>query len=193
MPGTSDVEEATFTVHGIILDKEFPPVQFDRQDFAFSQIYISLTDTCYRQHQRDEASKNRYAAYIRQYIAITGLGLPEFNDMLTGLARVHKYFEDVLHSKKLEPLEPFVLNGHLSLACHTRYFTLRRLCRSEVPRAFGLGVDPHGDLARIGGDSHIHTEDNIVQYLTEKQDNGTSGKCARFHFNLWMMFPHCRR
>ena len=32
-------------------------------------------------------------------------------------------------------------------------------------------MDPNGDLERIAGTSHIHTEDNVVQYLGIKHDN----------------------
>jgi hypothetical protein len=102
--------------------------------------------------------------------------LEEFNKTLSGLARVHKYFEDVLPADKLEPLEPFTLHGYLALACHTRYFMARRYCRSAVAIAFGPGVDPNGDLERIGGDSYIHTEDNVVQYLGIKTDEEKSLK-----------------
>jgi len=107
---------------------------------------------------------------IRQYVALTGLGIEEFNSTLTGLARVHKYFKDVLPADKLERLDPFSLHGYLALACHTRYFHARHLCQSAVAIPFGPGVDPLGVLERIAGDLYVHTEDNVVQYLGKKTD-----------------------
>ena len=98
---------------------------------------------------RDEGSKQRYTGIIRQYVALTGLGIEEFNSTLTGLARVHKYFKDVLPADKLERLDPFSLHGYLALACHTRYFHAHRLCQSAVAIPFGPGVDPSGVLERM--------------------------------------------
>jgi hypothetical protein len=135
-------------------------------------IEITISYITFPSHSvRDNGSKQRYAGYIRQYVALTGLGLEEFNQVLMGLARAHKYFEDFLPPNKLEPLEPFAINGNLALACHTRYLTARRFCRSAIAQPFGPGVDPNGDLARIAGTSHIHTEDNVVQYLGIKHDS----------------------
>ena len=89
---------------------------------------------------------------------------------------MHKYFEDVLPAGKLEPLEFFILHEYLALACYTRYFMACRYCQSAVAIAFGLGVDPNGNLERIGGDSYIHMEDNVVQYLGIKTDEEKSLK-----------------
>ncbi|KAF8802306.1 hypothetical protein BYT27DRAFT_7050192, partial [Phlegmacium glaucopus] len=110
-------------------------------------------------------SKNRYAKFIQQYVAVTGIGLEEFSKVLSGLTRVHQYFEDLLPANKLEQLEPFSINGNLTLACHTRYFQSHRHCQSADPHPFGPGVDPNDDIKQIGGDLYIHTEDNVVQYL----------------------------
>ncbi|KAF8811605.1 hypothetical protein BYT27DRAFT_7089134 [Phlegmacium glaucopus] len=157
--GSSEFKEATFTVHGVILDKDLPPIWLDT----------------------DEQSKNRYAKFIRQYVAVTGIGLEEFSKVLSGLARVHQYFEDLLPANKLERLEPFSINGNLALACHTRYFQSRRHCRSADPHPFGPGVDPNDDLKQIGGDLYIHTEDNVVQYLARKIETGQSLKYTNIH------------
>ena len=117
---------------------------------------------------RDEKSKSRYAGIIRQYIAITGLNLEQFNTAIEGLGRVHRYFEDLLPNYKLEPLQPLTINGILALACCTRYFIACRHCKSADSCPFELGVDPNGDLQWLAGNSYIHTEDNAVQYLGKK-------------------------
>jgi len=35
---SSDLEEATFTIHGIILDKELPPIQRDRYELLLKYL-----------------------------------------------------------------------------------------------------------------------------------------------------------
>jgi hypothetical protein len=107
---------------------------------------------------------------MRQYVALTGLNLEDFNKTLEGLGKVHRFFEDLLPGNKLQPMETLSIDGNLALACHTRYFRERRHCRSAVPYPFGPGVDPNKDLERLGGDLYIHTEENVVQYLGRKTD-----------------------
>lgn len=114
---------------------------------------------------RNDNSKRKLASYIRQYVAVTGLGLEEFNKTLEGLSKVHTYFEDILQTKKFDPLDSFSVGENVSLSCYTRYFQARRYCRSAVKQPFGPGVDPNGDLYTLGGDSFVHTEENVVQYL----------------------------
>ncbi len=38
LEGSSDLEEATFTIHGIILDKELPPIQRDRYELLLKYL-----------------------------------------------------------------------------------------------------------------------------------------------------------
>lgn len=123
---------------------------------------------------RNEKRRQRYAGYIRQYIALTGLDHEEFNESLGGFVKVHRYFQDALPTDKLHPLEPLSINGARALACHTRYFNARRYCQSAVSLPFGPWVDPNDDLKRIAGNSYIHTEDNVVQYLGRKTDDEKS-------------------
>jgi hypothetical protein len=123
----------------------------------------------------DRPRGKKAAAFIRQYVALTGFDLEFFNKTLEGLARVHRLFGDVLPAKNLEPLQLVSINGLAALACHTRYFTPRRLCLSAVQQPFSPGVDPNGDLENLKGDTYVHTEDNVVQYLgKKKKDNGPS-------------------
>jgi hypothetical protein len=119
----------------------------------------------------NEKRKNRYAGYVRQYVALIGLDLDDFNNALGGFMRVHRYFQDTLSTDRLERSEPLSIDGSLAFASHTRYFSARRNCRSTLPMPFGAGVDPNGDLERIGGASYVHTEDNVVQYLGRKHDD----------------------
>lgn len=127
----------------------------------------------------DEKRRKKYAGHIRQYIALTGLDNEDFSDALGGLGRIHRFFQDGLPAGKLELLQPLSINGEVAMTCHTRYLTPRRYCQSADPQPFGLGVDPNNVLEHIAGQSHIHTLDNVVQFLgREKSDEKT--KCDIF-------------
>ena len=106
---------------------------------------------------------------------MTGFGAEDFNQTLMGLARVHDYFRSVFPDK-ICPFEPFDIDGNLALASSTRYFHSRHHNRSATPQAFGPGVDPHGILDKMGGETYIHTEDNVVQFLGRKTDDGKNFK-----------------
>jgi hypothetical protein len=111
---------------------------------------------------------------MRQYVAITGLDMDSFDITLDGFAKVYCFFRNTLPHDRMEDFHPVSMGGYTALACHTRYFTLRRNCYSAVQKPFGPGVDPNGDLEHLKGDAHVHTEDNIVQYLGVKQtDDGS--------------------
>lgn len=75
---------------------------------------------------------------------------------------------------ELEDFQPLSIDGTAAMACHTRYFTSRRSCQSAVPQSFGLGIDPDGTLESLKGQTFIHTEDNVVQYLGTKTTGGES-------------------
>lgn len=117
---------------------------------------------------RDEQSRNHYAGVIRQYVAITGLNVEDFNKILEGLGRIHRHFEDSLPNDNFQPVAPLIIDDNITMACHTRYFNAIRHCRSAVAYPLGADVDPNGELEHLRGTSHIHTEDNAVQYLGKR-------------------------
>lgn len=121
---------------------------------------------------QDEGSRNRYAGVIRQYVAITGLNINDFNKIIEGIAKIHSFFEDSLPNESLQPMIPLVMEENVAMACHTRYFHATRFYKSAIPHPLGSGVDPNGDLQLLQGDSYVHTEDNVVQYLEKKFDDG---------------------
>ena len=126
---------------------------------------------------RGERSQNRLAGFIRQYVAITGLNLIDFNKTLEGIGKIHQLFEYALPNNTLEPMVTLLIDDNLAMACHTRYFTPARFCKSSIPYSFGPGIDPNEDLAKLAGTSYVHTEENVVQYLAEKSQEGES-KCV---------------
>ena len=127
-----------------------------------------------RQSFPNVKSKDRLAGFIRQYVAITGLNIADFNKTLEGIGKIHRLFGDALPDITLEPMVPLLIHDHLAMACHTRYFLPSRLCISLNPHPFGPGVDPNGDLEKLKGTSYVHTEDNVVQYLGKRTFEGES-------------------
>lgn len=125
----------------------------------------------FRQTLGDVKSKKKHAGSIRQYVAITGLNLEDFDRTMEGLGKVHRYFENSLPSHILEPMIP-LFDDYVAFGCHSRYFNSIRHGKSIISHPFGPDVDPNGDLELLRGDSHIHTEDNVVQYLGKKVDDG---------------------
>ena len=172
----SVLEEATFLTHGIILKKELPPIEVKRYGacflFLFSIRMYKFFVVNFSRCLHDERSKNRYAGIIRQYVAISGLNIEVFNQLLDGLGKIHRFFKDSLPNKRLQPMIPLVIEDNVAMVCHTRYFHPTRYCRSATALLFGPGVDPKGYLEQLQGTSYIHTKDNVVQYLGKKSDEG---------------------
>ena len=121
---------------------------------------------------QDQRKTNRYAGIIQQYVAVSGLNIEEFNKILDGLGKIHGFFGDSLPNKRLQPISPLVIEDNVAVACHTRYFSSARYCRSATAHPFGPGVDPNGELEKLQGTSFIHTEDNAVQYMGKKFNGG---------------------
>ena len=102
-----------------------------------------------------------------------GLDLDLFNKTLEGLTRAHRYFEDFFPPNKMEGFQPVFIHRSIGLASHTRYLTSWHNCHSAEQQPFGPGVDPNRDLESLKGNTYVHTEDNIVQYLGQKDiENG---------------------
>jgi len=98
--------------------------------------------------------------------------MEDFNKTLEGFGRIHRYFEDSLPNDRIQPIIPLLIDENISIACHTRYFSSIRHHRSTIGFPFGPDVDPNGNLEKLSGSSYIHTEDNAVQYLEEKTEDG---------------------
>ena len=145
----------------------------------------------FRYVSNEKKRNQNLAAFVRQYVALTGLDMECFSKTLEAAARVHRFFEDFLSIEKLEPFQPISIDGFDVLACHTRYFMPRRNCRLLVEQPFGPGVDPNGDLERIKGNTYIHTEDNIVQYLEEKKKNDELMCVICENFFFFDIFKFC--
>ena len=73
----------------------------------------------------------------------------------------------------MEGFQPVFIHRSVMLASHTRYLTSWHNCHSAEQQPFGPGIDPNGDLESLKGNTYVHTEDNIVQNLGQKDiENG---------------------
>jgi len=132
----------------------------------------------------NKASRARYATVIRQYVAITGLNLEAFQKTLEGQEKIHAFFQDSLPNQTLQPTSSISFHKNLAMACYTRYFQSTTIYRPLFPHPFGPGVDPNGDLNRLRGDTYMHIEDNVVQYLGRKFDDGVAKYISFLFFSF---------
>lgn len=103
---------------------------------------------------------------MRQYVQVTGLGLPQFDDAVDKMRLIQELYEtsNPAHTVKDVRFTPY--EGHRTLESSARYFTDRYLIPDEKNIAFGRLVDPEGVLSKLKPDSFIHGPDNTVEYCT---------------------------
>ncbi|KAF9041179.1 hypothetical protein BJ165DRAFT_1406164 [Panaeolus papilionaceus] len=109
----------------------------------------------------------------RQQVKVTGLGLPEFDDMNINLQAIYKRFKAWHDDKHVITFEDVPYEGHYSIEAHCRYFTDRRSAPMEQAIPFGHEVDPFHYLESSAPATMIHLQDNEVQYC--RKQYGTDG------------------
>ncbi|KAF9465631.1 hypothetical protein BDZ94DRAFT_1306973 [Collybia nuda] len=141
-----DQEELVFTIRGVIIAKDLPPVL-----------------------QRPRLSAGRYK-YLRQSLTISGLGTTKFDQALAAATEIYGAFDRTFPDGQLESWSAsgFISPGDFSaLDASNRYMIPRR----DVPKAQHQPFPPHVDPKRILeemaiGSEHVHTEENSVFYFT---------------------------
>ncbi|KAK7035549.1 hypothetical protein VNI00_011842 [Paramarasmius palmivorus] len=135
---SDEKEELVFTVHGIVLQCDLPP------------IVKPLT-------------KNSSAKHVQQRVVLTGLNTPTFDKAIQGLMRI----DDHLRSNIREEGTLDFLGeqgSHTTLEVSNRYFTSKRVAKNEDHIPFSSVLDPKGILEEMRGESLIHTAENQVEY-----------------------------
>ncbi|KAF8240411.1 hypothetical protein L208DRAFT_1156497, partial [Tricholoma matsutake] len=146
------IEEAVFTIQGILVAKELLPLQ-----------------------EKPKLSAQRYR-FLQQRIVLTGLGSPTFTRAFEVAVEIYGYFdrqfsEGILESwmasqdSELDPMPCFDISN--------RYLTPTKETKDpDIP--FEKGVDPWGILRGMasgnGTCTYVHTEDNQVQYFTTSRE-----------------------
>ncbi|KAK7033606.1 hypothetical protein VNI00_012843 [Paramarasmius palmivorus] len=109
--------------------------------------------------------KRTRAGFLRQGIAITGLGTESFEKSLDGIKVADHVLKRSVPQQAAEPLGCFSdLNGYTTFHVSNRYFLPRRLVEGEESVDFPDNVDPYGILRKIAGSEFVHTKENVVKY-----------------------------
>ncbi|KAF8240630.1 hypothetical protein L208DRAFT_1231697, partial [Tricholoma matsutake] len=147
------IEEAVFTIQGILIAKELPPLQ-----------------------QKPKVTAQRYR-FLWQQVTLTGLSSPTFTSALNAAVEIygcfdHQFSEGILESwtasQEMLDMPCFDISNHYLMPAKET---------NDPDIASQKKVDPRGILHGMAdGDgtcSYIHTEDNQVQYFSAcREANG---------------------
>lgn len=115
------------------------------------------------------STRPEHVRYLRQFVRLTGLGCPEFDDLLGKFQEVEEQLYLVEGVETLEPFNFGRYEGHASVDLHARYLTERRHVPGEPTIPFTPDVDPHQYLEEARGGKFVRVRDNVVQYLQRVQ------------------------
>ncbi|KAH7867672.1 uncharacterized protein C8R40DRAFT_995489, partial [Lentinula edodes] len=81
---------------------------------------------------------------------------------------------DTLFSRQVkdEQMDRTIVTGQYkewrTINVGNRLFTAKNAAQGQAQIPFGAGVDDKGDMAKIGGGTHVHIEENRVHYFERK-------------------------
>lgn len=101
---------------------------------------------------------------LRQFVQITGFGLPEFDQAVDKIHQIQESYESFDPTNTVRDVNFTPYEGHKTFEAYARYFTDRYLVPTQKNIPLSRLVDPHGVLERLKPDSFIHAEDNEVEY-----------------------------
>jgi hypothetical protein len=108
--------------------------------------------------------------YLQQNIAITGGGLPYFDDAIQGLHIIESLFAREYQEDKLEVYQPSTHLSFSSIDCSNRYFSPRADISSDDHLAFPSNIDPHGFLHELLSNDLAYAPDNVVEYYQQVEN-----------------------
>ncbi|KAF8868776.1 hypothetical protein BD779DRAFT_1683078 [Infundibulicybe gibba] len=144
----SAAEEEIFTLSGVICDLKLPPVT-DKPKIATRQY-----------------------KFLRQTVAVTGLGSTKFEDATEAGHAIFEIFQREFQEGKVEQWVTERSNGHSCMFISNRYMTPRRDAPDMNHIPFGADVDPNGHLESMIKEGFVHGEENIVEYYTQQISEG---------------------
>ncbi|KAJ7232388.1 hypothetical protein C8J57DRAFT_1533111 [Mycena rebaudengoi] len=137
-----DPREITFTVIGMLLDMDIPPVKRGRLN-------------------------TRNIPFFRQHATIVGLGTEKFEKAMDKIAQVAVEVELAFEDNNVEPWTPSggadELGDTLQTSC--RLFTLSKEAPTSQIVAFDKHVDPAGVLTNTLAKGRFYCVDNEVSYM----------------------------
>ena len=101
----------------------------------------------------------------RQYVRISGLGTPQFNQAIQGLKQLRGVMEVRTGQGTLSQVRVSTERGFNVLEFGSRFFSSQREATSHNAVELGQIIDPMGVLRRLG-EQHggVHLPDNTVEY-----------------------------
>ncbi|KAH9953324.1 hypothetical protein BGW80DRAFT_1468665 [Lactifluus volemus] len=156
-----DLEEAVFTIRGMIHVKELPPLK-----------------------TKPRISAHKYK-FLRQGITLVGLGTPTFTKALEAIDHIHSQFDRHLQEGTLETQTATIRGDGVSdeFSIWNRYLTPSREAKGMQAIPFLPGVDPTGILRDMAQENcnytYVHTEDNQVHYFAALRDAQGNSKYER--------------
>lgn len=108
---------------------------------------------------------NRKDLHARQFVRISGLGIPQFLEALQGVQAMRDQLATQLPQSTLSAWNVNFERGFPVLEASNRFFSSQEEARTSEAVELGQHVDPMGILASIG-QSHrgVHVLDNEVKY-----------------------------
>lgn len=101
---------------------------------------------------------------MRQYVQVTGLGLPEFDQAIEKVQQIQEAYQTFNPAYSVNDIQFTQYEGNQTLEAHARYFTDRYLLPNEKNIPFSRLVDPEDVLTKLQPDAFIHGPDNEVEY-----------------------------
>jgi hypothetical protein len=150
------MEEAVFSVQGILWQKDLPPFS-DRDKYVFLSIHLSFYDT------KCSLRKNRLR-YLKQSVSITGFDTASFQAAIGSLSSIYAIFTRCVPPTKLQPLTMDEYDGRPSIFASNRLFTPRAEAPTASSAELGSDVDPQGKLIELSQGLFFHSDDNKVHY-----------------------------
>jgi hypothetical protein len=152
---TGAPEEVVFTIQGIIVHCDLPPItkEYARCEASLPAATNQLTDV----------TRTTTARTLQQRVTLSGLGTASFQTMSEGIVRLNGY----LRSRLREDQTPAVVKyyrDHPAFEFSNRYFTSARFAEGLQVLPISKDVDPDGYLENMKGDNMVHTTDNLVEY-----------------------------
>jgi hypothetical protein len=114
--------------------------------------------------------RKSFVNFMRQSVAVTGLGTTAFDDAIQSILAIEDVFARQVGEKKMVPWKRGTYQEWDSMDISNRYFTHRRTDRNIQPVPFDRLVDPDGTLEALAGEDKVHGMDNVVEYYELNQD-----------------------
>lgn len=105
-----------------------------------------------------------------QRVAVTGLGLDNFQDILEGIRNINDTFMAEVPPEKFQGIEPTEVDGMTCIRFANRFLTPKSMAEQTVhTHSSMLIIDPYSHLKRAAGNKYVHTDDNVVKYFKKRQ------------------------